>query len=768
MTDPIVTQANTVYRDYLTDGVSISGANKPAKSDIRALWASLSVILDAFSGVTGSGYVGFSNVALLNSNLNFPANTVAEVFVDPTPSNNGLYLKSGASGIGSWTQVSTLTLPGLSAAISAEAARAGTSETAISNQLPTPAPSLGIFAGEPTIASIVDINQNVIAISTPSMDLRRGVSGLQPVGRSLLEMNTNVSSPNPGYALLDASVVAIVMFMGQSNAEGDGDILDPACAVVATTPIYPQNALMLGPTVRVATRYSGGDLAPPMTQIGTSLVSLAETADTVLQAFETAASGCINQLINRGYQAALKQVAKISANSAWSTASTVISMILPNPQSVSAGMSVLDLTTGNTIGTVASYNGTTLTLTAPAAFASSGASDALAFISGQLMTAAAMVVAHGSYSIAQLKRGTPVYNFALRGLRDLCGKIWERGQRPVVACIDFNQHETDVSIGTDPQQYARSLLVLVRNLNEDFKSITGQSTEIIMTVTAAQYPANAVGFQNIVLAHQIAAVTDSRIILSQPTYQYKRVNNTNLSASAAFTTSSTTIPMTPINPGWVIAGALVYNLSTASMVGTVASYIGATLTLKAPSLSNSGGAADVLIFAGANTIHYTSGGHDTYGITLGDIIFEEVCGPGYVAMRPTEVYFSTPTQIVIRWPYPPFIDLSNQMVTTAGLPAGGTYGLYFNDNSASPPVITNVTNSGIATFITLSAASTGTKPVLEYATRCNAGLQQGNYNDLGPITGARGFIRAAGSGSTNFYESYFPAYKWAHPFIWKL
>lgn len=55
----------------------------------------------------GAG-VAFATLALLNANLNFAADTKAEVWADGTPANNGVYKKVGASGAGSWTRIADL------------------------------------------------------------------------------------------------------------------------------------------------------------------------------------------------------------------------------------------------------------------------------------------------------------------------------------------------------------------------------------------------------------------------------------------------------------------------------------------------------------------------------------------------------------------------------------------------------------------------------------------------------------------------------------
>jgi len=69
-----------------------------------------------------------------------------------------------------------------------------------------------------------------------------------------------------------------------------------------------------------------------------------------------------------------------SAAAAFTTSSTTITMAGPAQSGVVAGMNVIDVSLGNLfIGTIASYTGNTLTLTAPALHASFGTSDGIRF-----------------------------------------------------------------------------------------------------------------------------------------------------------------------------------------------------------------------------------------------------------------------------------------------------------------------------------------------------------------------------------------------------
>ncbi|WP_421406851.1 SGNH/GDSL hydrolase family protein [Agrobacterium tumefaciens] len=99
-------RGSEVWRDFVTDGIPSSGNNNPKKSDARA-WSSWLESL-VTSGVLSSG-PWFATKASMT--LGYSANTIAIVYNDAVAANNGLYIKVGASGVGSWTQLTSF-LPG--------------------------------------------------------------------------------------------------------------------------------------------------------------------------------------------------------------------------------------------------------------------------------------------------------------------------------------------------------------------------------------------------------------------------------------------------------------------------------------------------------------------------------------------------------------------------------------------------------------------------------------------------------------------------------
>ena len=93
--------ANTVFRDYATDGVPSSGNREPVKSEIRALltYHESLLILASVNGLV------YSTRAALYANLAPAANEPALVIGDPTAGYDGLYGKVGATTTGSWNRI---------------------------------------------------------------------------------------------------------------------------------------------------------------------------------------------------------------------------------------------------------------------------------------------------------------------------------------------------------------------------------------------------------------------------------------------------------------------------------------------------------------------------------------------------------------------------------------------------------------------------------------------------------------------------------------
>jgi hypothetical protein len=100
----MVQLAETIWRDFVTDGVPSTGANEPRKRDIRE-WGTW---IEGVAAGAFAGAVVFPSKETADINLDHAANTMAWVVLDSTPGDNGVYRKIGASGTGSWARIADL------------------------------------------------------------------------------------------------------------------------------------------------------------------------------------------------------------------------------------------------------------------------------------------------------------------------------------------------------------------------------------------------------------------------------------------------------------------------------------------------------------------------------------------------------------------------------------------------------------------------------------------------------------------------------------
>src|SRR5450830_1106185 len=87
-------------------GLETVGTQKSLKRFPRA---SVMGAIDAVTaGFQAGGGIIFTTKTQANSSLAYAANTMAWVVLDPTPANNGIYQKTGASGSGAWARLADL------------------------------------------------------------------------------------------------------------------------------------------------------------------------------------------------------------------------------------------------------------------------------------------------------------------------------------------------------------------------------------------------------------------------------------------------------------------------------------------------------------------------------------------------------------------------------------------------------------------------------------------------------------------------------------
>lgn len=95
------------WRDYAVDGVPASGVYEPEKVTIRALGQALDTAFDDLRQILALGGVTVYKTtrALLYADLAHDAGVISAVTQDATSAYNGIYVKAGASGSGSWSQI---------------------------------------------------------------------------------------------------------------------------------------------------------------------------------------------------------------------------------------------------------------------------------------------------------------------------------------------------------------------------------------------------------------------------------------------------------------------------------------------------------------------------------------------------------------------------------------------------------------------------------------------------------------------------------------
>lgn len=91
-----------IFRDFVIEGIPSSGINEPDKAEIRSLGASIeqAIALVGMGGLIGTVQ---TTAAALAADLAHDAGTLGLVWADPASVANDIYIKSGASGTGSWT-----------------------------------------------------------------------------------------------------------------------------------------------------------------------------------------------------------------------------------------------------------------------------------------------------------------------------------------------------------------------------------------------------------------------------------------------------------------------------------------------------------------------------------------------------------------------------------------------------------------------------------------------------------------------------------------
>ncbi|WLB43009.1 oxidoreductase [Bradyrhizobium ottawaense] len=212
----LIKTAAEIFRRYVTDGVPASGPNPVNKDDVR-VWGTF---LESTLGQAGLGY---ATLALLNGDLAHGAGSLALVYNDPTPANNGLYQKSGSSGSGAWTRVGDLPSSVVNLTVTG-----GTGDAIVASAIETPsAPGAKLYLLAPTApntgATTISVNGGSSVAIKNAFNVALAAGSLLAGSQVLMAWNVDhyqlmISANVDASAILAAAQAAATAAAGSASA----------------------------------------------------------------------------------------------------------------------------------------------------------------------------------------------------------------------------------------------------------------------------------------------------------------------------------------------------------------------------------------------------------------------------------------------------------------------------------------------------------------------------------------------------------------------
>jgi hypothetical protein len=247
-----------LWRDYQVAGLPSSGPHEPVKSDIRATLTNMQDLILAAAATTA---VIFSTRAGLLATLTYAANTRAEVRSDPTEAFNGIYVKSGNSGSGTWTRVSDL--PDSVVRLSVTGGSANAIQASASPQLPvTKANKIYILTPTATNTNAVTLQVD----SDAATDLLSAFGSPLAANSILVDVPYLLVYSDGDYRLLlpvdvDASSILAAAVQAKEDAEDFSEVAEAhaadaaASAATALTASYATKAAVAAATISAALKH---------------------------------------------------------------------------------------------------------------------------------------------------------------------------------------------------------------------------------------------------------------------------------------------------------------------------------------------------------------------------------------------------------------------------------------------------------------------------------------------------------------------------------
>lgn len=127
-----------------------------------------------------------------------------------------------------------------------------------------------------------------------------------------------------------------------------------------------------------------------------------------------------------------------------------------------------------------------------------------------------------------------------------------------------------------------------------------------------------------------------------------------IAAGGTWTTSSTSITMGSSNPGWIVAGMSVWDITASAFIGTVSSYSGTTLTLTSTAAHASSGSTDSLQFSAFPAASASSGNEPATApanVTNGAVITFPASTASWGTIQAFGIYDASTSGNLLNWDY---------------------------------------------------------------------------------------------------------------------
>lgn len=469
------------FRDFVTEGVPASGERDPVKSEVRAIGP---LIESAIGNIALSGVVDVvhETKAALDADLAHAENSVGLVYGDATDANNDLYVKSGASGAGAWSNtnilhdaISSAGAPILQAADSA-ANNAEDFAHSINDALGDIARNAAAYAGDAAIHPLLTDKQGEVLVGFDSEAdalVARGLVDQAKLGRALDANFTGASGMVP--ILADAAGNVLAGYDADSDKgylRGVTDAPQPAPPELVSVPPVPaavNHVLAYGQSLSVGAN-SG------------ALVSTTQPFDNITF---------------------------IGGPRAWSGSAYAFAPFKPLVED-----STNPAPDGNTSRGETPCSGT-------ANYASVVAAIEYGVVPADHVILAS-TAGHGGWRIGQLEKGQAWYSANL--LRHVSEAVALESD---YACqlVDWIQGENDGLSETAFETYRSKLDQLIDDVDADIRALSGQTTPVYFSISVtAGY---AAAWRQVQLAQRAVARSNPLAFIATPLYPFMNQSNTD-------------------------------------------------------------------------------------------------------------------------------------------------------------------------------------------------------------------------------------------------